>query len=127
MRVGVGIQPTHQPDRIAGQVAPGLRVVIAVPVVVQAGLGVVVLAREAQVERQAAGGDGLAEGPVVGFPGDGAGGIGQHLGRAQVIDVDLVDRIVGEIGQRVPSSQTYSAWVAPLSASISASSSPSGP
>ena len=100
MGVGVGVQPTHQPDRITGQVPPGLRVVIAVPVVVQAGLGVVVLAREAQVERQAAAGDRLTERPVVGFPGDGPGGIGQDLGRAQVIDVDLVDRIVGEVGQR---------------------------
>ena len=100
MGVGVGVQPTHQPDRITGQVAPGLRVVIAVPVVVQAGLAVVVLAREAQVERQVAGGDRLTEGPVVGLPSDGAAVIGQHLGRAQVIDVDVVDLAVCEVAQR---------------------------
>ena len=100
MRVGVGVQPTHQPDRVAGQVAPGLWVVIAVPVVVKPGLGVVILAREAQVERQAAGGDGVTKGPVVGFPGDGTAVIGQHLGRAQVVDMDVVDLAAAEVGQR---------------------------
>jgi hypothetical protein len=34
------------------------------------------------------------------FPSDGAGVIGQHLGRTQVVDVDVVDRVVGEVGQR---------------------------
>ena len=55
------------------------------PVVVQAGLGVVVLAREAQVERQAAAGDGVAEGPVVRFPDDGAAEVGP---RGDVLSVD---------------------------------------
>lgn len=67
----------------------------------QAGFGVEVLARQAQVV-----GDGvecnigLAEGQVVGGPDHGAAGVGHALGRAQVIVVVVVNGVVGiNLGQ----------------------------
>jgi len=58
---------------------------------VQPRLSVEILPWEAQIERRALAYDrSAAERRVVGFPGDLAGAVGEHLRRAQVVDVDLV-------------------------------------
>ena len=60
------------------------------PVVVQAGFGIVELAGEAQVKGGRAGGGGVAEGIAVPAPDHGAGGVGGEARGVKVIGVQSV-------------------------------------
>jgi hypothetical protein len=51
--IEIRINPAREPDRIRLNIAAGLRIVVAVVVVVEPGLGVEVLAGEPQVELEA--------------------------------------------------------------------------
>ncbi len=92
MHIPVGVYPIKQAKRVTGDVPPGVRVVVASPVVMESCLRVVILSWEPQVEGWPLGGDaGLAERVVVRLPNHLAAGVGQRLRGAQVIDVDLID------------------------------------
>ena len=83
------VQPTRQLDRVRGQETAGVGIVVTMPVVVQAGFRVVVLALETQrvVDfRHFQAGD-VAVGAVAGRPEDFAAVAGQFLRSAQVVEL----------------------------------------
>ena len=89
-------------NRIRRQIPSNPRIVIPVPVVMQAGLLIVVLPWESDVV-----GDvdsvavrvvvhgGFAEGVVVGLPGDYGAAVGQHLRSAEVVVDVIINIFVG--------------------------------
>ena len=78
-RIGVSVDTTGQPNRVAGDVPPGVGVIVAPPVVVKPCLRIVILPREPQVEgRPLAGDAGLAEWVVARLPNYLAAGIGRY-------------------------------------------------
>lgn len=69
MHIPVGVYSIEQAKRITGDVPPGVRVVVAPPVVVKPGLRVEILPWETQVEGQPLAGDaGLTERAVARLP-----------------------------------------------------------
>ena len=94
--VPIPIEPTRQLARVRRQVAARFRIVVAVPVVVQAAFRVEVLALEAQRLFQLFAAAvfyraGFAVAVVARRPDDLAAVVGQFLGRAQVVEV-VVER-----------------------------------
>ena len=92
--IPIHTRPVHQPERVGLQVTPGRRVVVAVPVLVQPGLGLEPLAGEAQALRRQGAGIHVdrmdaAEGGVGCGPDHRAGGVGRHDRPVDVVDVDV--------------------------------------
>jgi hypothetical protein len=101
--IPVGIEPAGEPDGIGLQVTPKARRVVAEVVLVVAGDGVVVLAREAVVVGERAGqGMGLAEGREGAVPEHGLGGVGDLLRRVQVVGMDIADGAAVDPRERQP-------------------------
>ena len=95
--VDIGINATTLPDRIALDISPETRVVIAEIVVVQPGLAIEILPREALVhrrrQRQMAHHEGIGGAAV---PDHGLGRIRHLLRRAEVIGMDEIDAERGD-------------------------------
>ncbi len=78
MHIPVGVYPIKQAKRVTGDVPPGVRVVVASPVVMESCLRVEILPWEPQVESQPLGGDaGFAKGAVARLPNHLDAGVGQ--------------------------------------------------
>ena len=95
--ISIQIEVICLPRGIRGEVTTEIRAVVAVTVVVDAGFGVFVLAREA--EGKGEGGAvriripfdvGLAEGTMAGAPDGGTGAVGEEPGGVEVVGVDVV-------------------------------------
>lgn len=80
MHIPVGVYPIKQAKRVTGDVPPGVRVVVASPVVMESCLRVEILPWEPQVEGRSLAGDaGLAERAVIRLPNYLAAGIGVYM------------------------------------------------
>ena len=84
--IGIEIDPASQPNGISGHVAAGGRIVVPVEIIMQPGLRIKVLAREAQVAGNGLGKHlGLAKGQISGLPENGAVAVDDPAGRSEVI------------------------------------------
>src|SRR5690606_7172255 len=104
--IGIRIQPTRQPDRIALDIPPGLGVVAAEVVVPEPALGVPILPREPQVQpADAVGGDGAVEDVVARAPDHALARIRCHLRPAQVVGVHHVLLLAAHQAHRLAAGQ----------------------
>jgi len=93
--IAVCIDTAIEPNRITLHIPTSARLVIAEVVVVQTRLGVKVLAGEAQVEGDCAGGCGFAEGVAEDGPipdGGVVAGLDDFAGGAEVVGLDVVQQ-----------------------------------
>ena len=91
-RVLVAVQPAGQFDRVGGQVAASVGIVVAMAVVVKPAFFVVILALKTQRVADVGDVEGeyVAVNTVVGGPDDVAAAAGQFLGRAEVVKLVVI-------------------------------------
>lgn len=88
--IAIDTRPVDQPERVRLQIPARRGIVVAHPVLVQAGFGLEPLAGKAQGDGGAGGGADLAEGQVGGGPGLDGGGVGGK-DRADEVDHPALD------------------------------------
>src|SRR6266852_2963672 len=99
--IAVGVYASFQPDRIAFDISPGARIVVAEPVLVQPVLDIEILPREAQIGERGEGLLlGLAEGAQHRVPGERLARVGGLLRRIEMVGVDEVEVAAGDQRER---------------------------